>query len=44
MLATYLGHTEIANVYRYLSAVPELMSLVADRFETFAKQQNQEDL
>lgn len=42
VLATYLGHTEIANVYWYLSAVPELMSVVADRFETFAQQQTQE--
>lgn len=44
VLATYLGHTEIANVYWYLSstAVPELMSIVADRFETFAGQQTQE--
>ncbi|WP_226760402.1 tyrosine-type recombinase/integrase [Arthrobacter sp. SO3] len=38
-LATYLGHAEIANLYWYLSAVPELMSIVADRFETYAGQQ-----
>lgn len=42
LLATYLGHAEIANVYWYLSAVPELMTLVADRFETFTQQQSQE--
>jgi integrase/recombinase XerD len=35
-LATYLGHVEVRDVYWYLSAVPELMSIVADRFEHFA--------
>lgn len=35
-LATYLGHTEVRDVYWYLSAVPELMSIVAGRFEAFA--------
>jgi integrase len=32
-LATYLGHANIADTYWYFSAVPELMDLVADRFE-----------
>jgi len=36
MLATYLGHVEVRELYWYLSAVPELMSLVAERFEDFA--------
>lgn len=36
VLATYLGQVEVRDVYWYLSAVPELMSIVADRFETFA--------
>lgn len=35
-LATYLGHVEVRDVYWYLSAVPELMSIVAGRFEHFA--------
>jgi integrase/recombinase XerD len=35
-LATYLGHVEVRDVYWYLSAVPELMSIVAARFEDFA--------
>ena len=35
-LATYLGHVEVRDVYWYLSAVPELMSIVAGRFERFA--------
>jgi integrase len=38
VLATYLGHVEVRDVYWYLSAVPELMSLVADRFEAFTEQ------
>jgi integrase len=37
VLATYLGHELVCDVYWYLSAVPELMSMVADRFETFAE-------
>ena len=35
MLATYLGHAEVREVYWYLSAVPELMSIIGDRFEAF---------
>ena len=35
-LATYLGHVEVREVYWYLSAVPELMDIVAARFEAFA--------
>ena len=35
-LATYLGHVEVRDVYWYLSAVPELMSIIAGRFEHFA--------
>jgi integrase/recombinase XerD len=36
VLATYLGHLETRDLYWYLSAVPELMGVVADRFEAFA--------
>lgn len=35
VLATYLGHAEVREVYWYLSAVPELMSIIGDRFEAF---------
>ena len=38
VLATYLGHVEVRDVYWYLSAVPELMSIIAGRFEAFAGQ------
>lgn len=36
VLATYLGHIEVRDVYWYLSVVPELMDTVAARFETFS--------
>jgi hypothetical protein len=35
LLATYLGHVEVRELYWYLSAVPELMSIVAQRFAHF---------
>ena len=37
VLATYLGHVEVRDLYWYLSAVPELMGIVAARFEAFAQ-------
>lgn len=37
-LSTYVGHAMITNTYWYLSAVPQLMSLAAKRFESFASQ------
>ena len=37
-LATYLGHAKVSDTYWYLSAVPELMAVVGDRFEHFARQ------
>jgi integrase/recombinase XerD len=38
VLATYLGHIEVRDVYWYLSAVPELMNIIGQRFEAFAAQ------
>lgn len=38
VLATYLGHVGVSEVYWYLTAVPELMTVVAHRFEMFARQ------
>jgi len=35
-LSTYLGHVEIRDTYWYLSAVPELLNIVSERFEKFA--------
>ena len=37
VLATYLGHVEVRDVYWYLSAVPELMDIVGKRFEAFSQ-------
>lgn len=31
VLSTFLGHTRPANTYWYLSAVPELLALAAER-------------
>jgi len=35
-LSTYLGHARVTDTYWYLSAIPELMALTAQRFERFA--------
>lgn len=35
-LATYLGHRHVNDTYWYLSGVPELMKLVADRLDSIA--------
>lgn len=37
-LSTYVGHAMVTNTYWYLSAVPELMSLAARRFESYMHQ------
>jgi integrase len=36
-LSTYLGHTKVTHTYWYLSAVPELMAITSQRFEQFAR-------
>jgi integrase len=38
-LATYLGHAKVTDTYWYLSAVPELMAITAQRFERFAQRE-----
>lgn len=35
-LSTYLGHSNVANTYWYLEAVPDLMRDIAERVEHFA--------
>ncbi len=40
-LATYLGHAHVTDTYWYLSAVPELMALTAQRFEAFARREEE---
>lgn len=39
LLSTYLGHVHPANTYWYLSAAPELLSLVAARLDAVSEQQ-----
>ncbi len=39
LLSTYLGHIAPATTYWYLTAVPELLELVADRLDTIAEVQ-----
>jgi integrase/recombinase XerD len=39
-LSTYMGHVEPGYTYWYLSAVPELLALAADRLETAAGAQS----
>jgi hypothetical protein len=36
-LATYLGHVKVSDTYWYLTAVPELLALVAERFENASR-------
>jgi integrase len=37
-LSTYLGHAKVSNTYWYVTAVPELMSVIGRRFEHFVDQ------
>jgi integrase/recombinase XerD len=37
LLSTWLGHTEPKHTYWYLSAVPELLELIADRIDAIAE-------
>jgi integrase len=43
-LSTYLGHAKVTDTYWYFSAVPELLSVVACRFEHFAKERKETEL
>ncbi len=35
-LSAYLGHTKVSSTYWYLTGVPELFALAAERCERFA--------
>ena len=37
-LSTYIGHAMVTNTYWYLSAVPDLIAPVAERFEAYMSQ------
>jgi integrase/recombinase XerD len=36
-LSTYLGHVKVSDTYWYLTGIPELMAITAERFERFAR-------
>lgn len=36
MLSTYVGHAKVTDTYWYLTGIPELMAIAAQRFECFA--------
>jgi integrase len=36
-LSTYVGHAMVTNTYWYLTGIPELMAVAANRFEAFAQ-------
>lgn len=38
-LSTYVGHAKITNTYWYLSGVPQLMAVAANKFEAFTQMQ-----
>jgi integrase len=35
-LSTYVGHSKVSHTYGYLTAVPDLMTVTANRFERYA--------
>ena len=39
LLSTYLGHVDPKTTYWYLSAVPELIELIAERLDTAVEEQ-----
>ena len=43
-LSTYLGHAQVTDTYWYLSAVPELLAIVSDKFENFATKERRRDI
>jgi integrase len=40
MLSTYVGHAKVTDTYWYLTGIPELMTIAAQRFERFAQGAN----
>lgn len=42
-LSTYLGHAKVTDTYWYLSAVPELLAVVSERFKQFAQAEPERD-
>ena len=40
-LSTYLGHSKVTDTYWYLSAVPELLAVISERFKQFAEAESE---
>ncbi len=40
-LATYVGHAEVTETYWYITGIPELLAIAAQRFEQFAPRRPQ---
>jgi integrase len=36
-LSTYVGHTNVTNTYWYLTGIPQLMAVAAEKFESFTQ-------
>jgi hypothetical protein len=36
-LSTYVGHAMVTNTYWYLTGIPQLMAVAAERFESFTQ-------
>lgn len=36
-LSTYVGHTNVTNTYWYLTGIPQLMAVAAEKFEAFTQ-------
>jgi integrase len=43
-LSTYMGHVKISDTYWYLTAIPELMAVAAEKFECFANAREVSDV
>ena len=41
-LSTYMGHVHVSDTYWYLTGIPELFRVAAERFEQFAPKQEKE--
>lgn len=43
-LSTYMGHVKVTDTYWYLTGIPDLLQVAADRFERFSQPHAQETL
>jgi len=38
----YVGHSDVASTYWYVTGIPELMTIAAERFRTFSMEAEHE--